>query len=183
MIMSIHVSVLICTQCRLWEVQMGKSQNVFHFISFARVCFSDSQVLHFINQHPVSSRAQSVPPPSRAIWNFHNLGPFQVSLHFRMFYFYFLFFPFLPAPWHMEFPGQGSFSSSLQLWPLRSCSNTRFNPLCQAGDQTCVPALQRCHQSHCATMGTPHLMMFCVCCFQEKHSLWLWRCLILLSMI
>ena len=26
-----------------------------------------------------------------------------------------------------------------------------FNPLCQAGDQTCIPALPRCRQSHHAT--------------------------------
>ena len=46
--------------------------------------------------------------------------------------------------------------------PSRSCnlqhsfSNTRsLNPLCQARNQTYILVLQRSHQSHCPTMGTP----------------------------
>lgn len=32
--------------------------------------------------------------------------------------------------------------------------------MCWAGDQTCVPAPQRCHQSPCTTVGTPQLSPF-----------------------
>ena len=32
-----------------------------------------------------------------------------------------------------------------------------LNPLCPAGDQTCVPVLPRCHQSHCTSTGTPRI--------------------------
>ena len=54
----------------------------------------------------------------------------------------FFFFSFLATPWHMEFPGQGSDPShSCNLYCC--CNNARsFNPLCRAGDQTCVPALR-----------------------------------------
>ena len=58
------------------------------------------------------------------------------------------FFLFWPPPWHVEFQGQGSD-------PSHSYSNARsFNPLCWARDQTCVPVLQRHHQSHCTTSET-----------------------------
>ena len=30
-----------------------------------------------------------------------------------------------------------------------------LNPLCQAGDRTCVPVLPRLHRSHCDTVKTP----------------------------
>ena len=56
---------------------------------------------------------------------------------------------------NIEFPGQRSdMSNCCDLhW---SCGNaTSFNPLCLARDGTCNLALQRCHQSHCATAGTP----------------------------
>ena len=42
----------------------------------------------------------------------------------------------------------------LQLWQCRI-----LNPLCQAGDGTCVPELPRCHRSHCTTAGTPTLLL------------------------
>ena len=50
----------------------------------------------------------------------------------------FLFFFFLTAPQHMEFPGQGS-DPSRNCDLCHSCSNTGslLNPLCQAGDRTC----------------------------------------------
>ena len=36
------------------------------------------------------------------------------------------------------------------------CGNARsFNPLCWAGDQTCVLVLERCHPFNCTTVGTP----------------------------
>ena len=56
---------------------------------------------------------------------------------------------------YMEFLGQGSDLN--HIWDLcHSCSIARyFNPLCLAGDWTCVRALQRCRPSCCATAGTP----------------------------
>ena len=66
------------------------------------------------------------------------------------------FFFFWPPQAHGVPPGRGSDPScSFNLY--RSCSIARsFNPLCQAGNQTCVLVLQRCHQSCCATVGNPH---------------------------
>ena len=57
--------------------------------------------------------------------------------------------------WHMEFLGQGSDPS--RSWNLyHSCGNVRSsNPLCLAGDQTCVLVLQRSRWSCCATVETP----------------------------
>ena len=65
----------------------------------------------------------------------------------------FFFFLFLAALGHREFLGQGwNLSHSCDLY--HSCSNAgSFYPLCQALDQTCVLALQRCCQSHCTTAG------------------------------
>ena len=68
-----------------------------------------------------------------------------------------IFFSILAAPWHMEFSG---IRSKPQFQPS-SCGNARsFNPLYRAGDQTCLLALQRCRQSHCARVGTPILIVF-----------------------
>lgn len=53
-----------------------------------------------------------------------------------------VFFFFLAALQHVEFPGQRSDLS-------HSCGNAGFfNPLCQAGNRTCVLVLQKCRQSH-----------------------------------
>ena len=73
---------------------------------------------------------------------------------------FFFFFFFVDCHTHMEFPGQGSdLSCSFDL--CHYCDNTgSFNPLCLAGDQTCILALQRCHQSRCATVETPDLSFF-----------------------
>ena len=72
----------------------------------------------------------------------------------------FVFFLFLDAPWHMEFPGQGSdLSCSCSL--RHSCSNTgSFNLLCRTGAQTCILVLQRRCQSHCTTAGILSLAFF-----------------------
>ena len=74
-----------------------------------------------------------------------NLQSVTVLLFFFFFSFCFLF-------WHMEFPGQG-------LDPSHRCNlcyshgNAKsFNPLFRARDWTCVLTLQRCCQSHCATV-------------------------------
>ena len=54
----------------------------------------------------------------------------------------------------MEFrPGirsEPKIQPTLQLWQPGS-----FNPLCWAGDQTCVLVRKRSHRSYCATVGTP----------------------------
>ena len=62
--------------------------------------------------------------------------------------------------WHMEFLGQGSDPS--RSWNLyHSCGNVRSsNPLCLAGDQTCVLVLQRSRWSCCATVETPFFFLF-----------------------
>ena len=70
------------------------------------------------------------------------------------------FLSFLATLLHMEVPRPGVRSElhlgpALQVWQCQI-----LNPLCKAGDQTCVPALQRYHQSCCATMGTPVLQGF-----------------------
>ena len=76
---------------------------------------------------------------------------------------------FLPQHWAtlwvgdffflIKFPGQGS-NTSYSCDLHRSCSNARsFNPLCWAGDWTCILVLQRCRWSHCVTAGTPVLVV------------------------
>ena len=50
-----------------------------------------------------------------------------------------------------------------------------LNSLCQVGDRTCLPRLQRSHQPPCTTAGTPE-GSFCMlrfwerCCFPLTHS-------------
>ena len=66
--------------------------------------------------------------------------------------FLFLFlFCFLVVPWHIEFPDQGSDPSC----SCNLCHCWILHPLGWARDRTCIPALQRHCQSHCATAGTP----------------------------
>ena len=50
--------------------------------------------------------------------------------------------PLFATPQHMEFPGQ-----------LQLRQHQILNPLCQAGDQTCVPVFPRHHRSRYATVG------------------------------
>ena len=98
---------------------------------------------------------------------FEKFGPFYAAefmsiklfMVFPDYPFFFSFFSFLAAPEHMEFRGQRSDPiCSYEL--CLSCGNTRsFNPLCWAGDQTCLLMLQRCYWSHCATMGTPLIIL------------------------
>ena len=60
-------------------------------------------------------------------------------------------------------PGPGVRSQPHLSDPYQSCSNTRFfNPLCQARYLTFI--LQRCGQSHYATVETP------VCLFNSKNK-------------
>ena len=64
------------------------------------------------------------------------------------------FFSFLATSTHMVFPGHGSD-------PRHSCHLSRqiLNPLCQAGDQISIPALAKRGWSHCATAGSPHVLV------------------------
>ena len=71
----------------------------------------------------------------------------------------------------MELPNQGSdLSHSCDLrhsyWHLRN-----LNPLCPAGNWTCIPALQRCSWFHCATVGNPKDRFFPL-----PHYCWGNRC-------
>ena len=65
----------------------------------------------------------------------------------------YFFSSFLATPSHLEFPGQGSDPGHCSLWQCQI-----LNPLCWARDRTCIPVLQRCHQSHCMTVGTPYFI-------------------------
>ena len=74
----------------------------------------------------------------------------------------------------MEFLGQASdLNHSFNLY---CCCGLIINPLCQAGAQTCVPVLQRCCQSHCATVGTPHPTNFIELLLHIRLFTKLWRC-------
>ena len=57
-------------------------------------------------------------------------------------------------------PGPG-IRSKLHLGPqLPLWQHCILNQLYQAGDQTCIPSLPRCHQFHWATAGTPECKYF-----------------------
>ena len=74
-----------------------------------------------------------------------------------------LFFFFSAALWHMEFPDQGSNLS--QSCHLHHSYGWISNPLCRAGDGSCVLELQRLWWSHCVTVGTPReILMLAVTC-------------------
>ena len=78
----------------------------------------------------------------------------HLCIFFWEFFFSFSFVYSLAALHHMEFLGQGLDSSHICDLGC-SWSNTRsFNPLCQAGDQTCTLVMQRHHRCLCATAGT-----------------------------
>ena len=50
--------------------------------------------------------------------------------------------------------------SKSQLRPMpQLCQCQILNPLCWARDQTCIPVLQSCHQSHCPTVRTPAVIL------------------------
>ena len=71
-----------------------------------------------------------------------------------LFIYLFIYFLFLAIPRHVKFPGQG-LDLSHSCDPRPSCGNgSSFNSPCQAGDWTCVLALQRCHWSLCTMVGT-----------------------------
>ena len=68
--------------------------------------------------------------------------------------FTFFFFSFLGCPMAYGVPGPGM-RSELQLQPKPELWPCRIlNPLCRAGDWTCVPGLPGHHQSCCTTAGT-----------------------------
>ena len=65
-------------------------------------------------------------------------NPIKILFFFS---FFFCFFPFLAAPWHMEFPGLGS-DLSLSCNLCHSGSDIgSFTPLFRAGDRTCILVL------------------------------------------
>ena len=67
--------------------------------------------------------------------------------------FFFFFFFGHPAAYRVPWPG---FRSEPQLQPMPSYGNMgSFNPLCSAGDWTCILVLQRGHWSYCTNLETP----------------------------
>ena len=85
------------------------------------------------------------------------------TCYFLSFFFSFFFFFGCPATYGVPSPGIRS-EPQLRLTPqLWQCQT--LNPLCWVGDQTCIPVLQRCCQSHCTTLGTP-----ISCLFDNRHS-------------
>ena len=55
----------------------------------------------------------------------------------------------------MEFPGQGSDLSLVCDLGSKLQQRRILDPMCRAGDRTCVPALQRRSPSPCTTVATP----------------------------
>jgi len=85
-----------------------------------------------------------------------------MSVCFFFCFFCFFFFLFWLAMAY-EVLGQGSDPSCI-CDLHHNCGNARsFNPLCQAGDGTCVLKLQRCCWSCCATAGTPRHILLIAC--------------------
>ena len=77
-----------------------------------------------------------------------------ISLLYPFLFFSFLFFGF-PMAYGVHWPG---IRSQLQLQPMIQLQKHQIlNPLCQAGNWTCFPALQRYSWSPCTTAGT-------ICC-------------------
>ena len=76
---------------------------------------------------------------------------------FKVFFFLSFFFSVHPTAYGVPNPG---IRSGLQLQPtqLRQCQI--LNPLCQDGDGTCFPALQRHRRSHSTTAGTLIFKLF-----------------------
>ena len=77
------------------------------------------------------------------------------SLDFFFFFFFSFLFFFFGHPMAYGVPGPGirfqpKSRPKQQLWQCQI-----LNPLCQAGDRTCLPALPRRHPPRCATAGTP----------------------------
>ena len=57
-------------------------------------------------------------------------------------------------------PGPG-IRSKLQLQAMPQLWQCQIlNPLCWAGDQTCIPVLQKCRSFHCVIVGTPTDVFF-----------------------
>ena len=95
----------------------------------------------------------NLPPASKyeASSTFSSLSVSGISLS-KFFFFSFFSCPAaygVPRPGIRSKPRSGPKSQLWQCWIL--------NPLCQAGDLTCVPLLPRCCQSRCVTAGTPPL--------------------------
>ena len=73
-----------------------------------------------------------------------------------------LFFLFGPLHGLGVSRGQGSDLSHSCNLCYSSRLTSSFNPLCPAQNQTCVLVLQRCHQPHCAVVGTLDIVDFSV---------------------
>ena len=83
----------------------------------------------------------------------HCIPPLFVSSYGRILLYVSPFFSFFfchPMTHGVPAPAIWSELQLPQLW-----EHWILNPLCRAWDPTCIPALPRHHQSHCATVGTP----------------------------
>ena len=74
--------------------------------------------------------------------------------------FFFFFFFFWPPQGIWSSQARDQIPAAVLTYVLCICGNTgSFNPLCWAGERTWVLLLQRHHQCHCTTSGTPKLFL------------------------
>lgn len=87
-------------------------------------------------------------------------------------------------------PPPGIWGSQARVWSAVATwalATLILNPLCSAGDQTCVQAFLRCRRSHCTRAGTPTIFNWnCTVCFCfesgfQDSTLSLWDLSIVLS--
>ena len=69
-------------------------------------------------------------------------------------FYLFIYFYFLPTPWHMDFPGQGSDPS--QSCNLHCGKARSFNPLCRAGESNLYPGTVEMLQIPVCHSGNSH---------------------------
>ena len=76
------------------------------------------------------------------------------AIYFQFFFFFLSFLFGCPVAYGVLRPG---IRSKPQLWPmLQLCQHWIPNPLCWAGDRTCISVFQRCCRSCCTTAGTSY---------------------------
>ena len=105
--------------------------------------------------------------PQARDWTCASTATPDTAIRFLFFFSPFLlfFFFFFATPPDIEVLGQ-EWDPNHSFNLCHTCSNARsYNPLSLAGDWTHVLALQRCHQSHCATAGISSLSPYFNVCF------------------
>ena len=135
----------------------GKRSQVFFLFCFLFVCFVLGRCVPSACWSPCAS--DQTPTTAMGSDNVRSLTCCAPGNSEKSVVFLFKIFFFLAAPWHIWSPYMTDLSHSYNLYC--SCSSAgSFNPLCQAGDWTYVPVLQRCRQSCCATVGIPRSQYF-----------------------